>query len=105
MSPTTESTLRRKYKRRTDSERIADLEAKIVDLKAQQDAKKRKDDPLVREIPKVQRRLRKFAQMAAEVGRLDIANSTTAFISSLDRMVRADILKPARLIMDDEEGV
>ncbi len=103
MSSTTESTSRRKYKRRTDEERIADLEAKIADLKAREDAKKRKDDPLIREIPKIQRRLRKFAQMAAQVDRLDVANSTTAFVASLDRMARSDRLKPARLITDEEE--
>ena len=102
MSSMTNSTTRRSYKRRSDNERVADLEAKIADLKARSEAKKRKDDPLVREIPKVQRRLRKFAQMAAQCDRLDIANSTMAFISSLDRMVRSDKLRPARLITDEE---
>jgi|RhiMethySRZTD1v2_1073278.scaffolds.fasta_scaffold358592_2 hypothetical protein len=92
-----ESAERRSYNRRTDQERIAQLEARIADIQAREDAKKKKDDPLMKDVPKVQRRLRKFAQLAAQHERLDIANSVTAWVSSLDRMVRDDTLRPARL--------
>ena len=92
-----ESADRRSYNRRTDQERIAELEARIAEIQAREDAKKRKDDPLLKDVPKLQRRLRKFAQLAAQHERLDIANSVTAWVSSLDRMVRDDMLRPARL--------
>lgn len=93
---------RRTYRKRTDEERIAELEAKIADIKRREEAKKRKDDPVLRDIPKVQRRLRKLAGLAVEYGRLDISNTVQAWISSLDRMVREDTLKPARLELDEE---
>ena len=73
MATTNSTASRRKYKRRSDDERIADLEHRIADLKARQAAKDRKDDPVMREIPKVQRRLRKFAQLAMNHNRPDIA--------------------------------
>ena len=81
---------RRKYKRRSDDERIADLERRISDLKARQVAKQKKDDPVLREIPKLQRQLRKFAQLALDHDRPDISNSITAFTAGLDRIVRSE---------------
>ncbi len=84
------SAARRQYKRRTDDERIADLERRIVEIKQKQAAKERKQDPVVREIPKIQKRLRKFAQMAMDHNRPDIANSITAFTAGLDRIVQSD---------------
>ncbi len=81
---------RRKYKRRTDDERIADLQRRISDLKARQSAKEKKDHPVLREIPKIQRRLRKFAQLAMDHNRPDIANSITAFNAGLERILRSE---------------
>lgn len=92
---------RRKYKRRTEEQRIADLEAKIADLKAKQARKEKKDDPVLREIPKIQRRLRKFAQLAMDEKRPDIANSTTAFAASLERILRSE-LRPAQVHVEDD---
>lgn len=81
---------RRKYKRRSDEERIQDLEARIAELKTQHAARSKKQDPVLREIPKVQRRLRKFAQLAADNNRPDIANSITAFNAGLERILRSE---------------
>ena len=94
---------RRKYKRRTDDEKIADLERRIVELKQKQAAREKKDDPVLREIPKLQRRLRKFAQLAMDHNRPDISNSTMAFIAGLEHTVRSETApKPARTA-DDED--
>ena len=90
------NTGRRQYRRRSDDERIADLERRIDELKTQQAAKKKLEDPVLKEIPKVQRRLRKFAQFAMDHNRPDIANSATAFNSSLDRMLRSELTPAPR---------
>lgn len=82
---------KRKYRRRTDEERIAELEARIEQLKAKQAARDKKDDPVVRDIPKVQRRLRKFAQLAMSNRRPDLSNSTMAFVASLERVLQSEL--------------
>ncbi len=87
---------RRGYRRRSDDERIADLERRIADLKAKQVAKEKKDDPILREIPKIQRRLRKFAQVAMNHQRPDIANSITAFVAGLERILRSELQAASR---------
>lgn len=82
---------RRSYRRRSDDERIAELENRIKDLKARQAVRDKKDDPVIREIPKIQRRLRKFAQLAMNHQRPDIANSITAFTAGLERVVQSEL--------------
>ena len=42
--------------RRSDEQRIKELEAKIAEIRAREEAKKRKDDPISRHFPKLQRR-------------------------------------------------
>lgn len=79
-------TVKRPYNRRSDDERIAELQSKIELLKRKVDIKQRPDLAVVREIPKIQRRLRDFAQLSADNGREDIANTVVAFIAGLDRM-------------------
>ncbi|MEM7310567.1 MAG: hypothetical protein AAF682_28080 [Planctomycetota bacterium] len=101
---TNQGRARRTYTRRSDEERIAELEAKITEIRERQERKKRKDDPVLKDIPKVQRRLRKFSSLAVEAERLDISNMVTGWVSSLDRMLREDTLKPASLeALEDEE--
>lgn len=73
--------------RRSDEEQIADLQAKIDTLQKQVDSSSRPDLPVLKEIPKVQTRMRKFAQLAVNYGRADLANSTMAFIAGLDRVI------------------
>jgi molecular chaperone GrpE (heat shock protein) len=81
---------KRSYNRRSDDERIAELQAKIQALQGKLEAKQREDLPVLREIPKVQRRLRKFAQLAVNHGRHDLANSTLAFLAGLERNLNDD---------------
>lgn len=85
---------KRIYRRRTEEQRIRELEERIATLKAKKALRDRKDDPLVREIPKMQKRLRGFAQLAMDHKRPDLANSATAFASSLERILRSE-LQPA----------
>jgi len=77
---------KRTYNRREDSERIAEMEAKIRELRKKIESRVRPDQDVVAEVPKIQRRLRGFAQLAMKHGRADIANSTMAFMAGLDRM-------------------
>lgn len=81
---------KRKYRRRTDEERIAELQSKIAAIQKKQELKERKDSPVIKEIPRIQRRLNKFAQMALDHGREDLANSTRAFVAGLDRVLTGE---------------
>lgn len=85
MAPTT----RRNYHRRSEDERIADLQEKIQKIKSRAEMKERKGSPVLREMTKLQRTLRKFAQTALDHGRSDLALSTEAFVAGLDRIANA----------------
>ena len=89
-------TTKRKYHRRSDEERIADLERRIAELKAKQALRDKKEDPILREIPKLQRHLRKFAQAAMDHNRPDIANSTWAFGTALERIMSSELAVKTR---------
>lgn len=86
---------KRAYHRRSEDQRIADLEAKIHKIKARMEMKQRKDSPVLREVTRVQRVLRRFAQTAQDHGRSDLAMSTQAFAAGLDRLVNTPD-EPAR---------
>jgi hypothetical protein len=86
MTPTTKRT----YRRRSEEERIAELEQRIDQLKKKLESKERQDSPLLKQIPKLQTRLRKFAQLAMECGRPDVSNTTVAFVAGLDRILNPD---------------
>ncbi|QDU66939.1 hypothetical protein [Engelhardtia mirabilis] len=80
---------KRQYNRRTDEERIAELEQKIEEQREkirQRHLKARALSPVVQEIPKVQKRLQRFAQLAMDNDRPDIANSTSMFLAGLHRI-------------------
>jgi hypothetical protein len=78
---------KRSYNRRSEDQRIADLQSKIQKIKERMELKQRKDSPVLREVARVQRILRKFAQTAQDHGRSDLAMSTQAFVAGLDRLV------------------
>ncbi|HED64757.1 MAG TPA: hypothetical protein ENJ09_04290 [Planctomycetes bacterium] len=98
---------RRKYTRRTPEERIKELEARILEIKTREASRQKREDPVIKEIPKVQRRLRKFAQMAMDHNRPDIANTVTAFNAGLERILRSETRRsapatpPIEELMDD----
>ena len=85
----TEST-KRKYTRRTEEDRIRELEQRIQKMKTKIEERSRKDSPLMKEIPKLQVRLRKFADLALECGRADVSNSTVAFAAGIGRSLTPD---------------
>ncbi len=85
MSESAEKKAKRKYNRRTDDQKIAELESQIAMIKDRVEAKKRRDSPVLKEMPKIQRSLKRFAQLALDHGREDIANSATAFSTGLER--------------------
>jgi len=83
------TTAKRSYNRRSEDQRIADLQAKIEKIKSRLEEKQRKDSPVQREVTRVQRVLRKFAQTAQDNGRSDLAMSTQAFAAGLERLMNA----------------
>jgi len=76
---------KRSYTRRTDEELITELQQKLKRVEARVQAKQRPDAPVLKEVSKLSRALRKFAQFAADHDRLDLSNMTVAFQSGLDR--------------------
>lgn len=83
-----ETMTKRSYTRRSDEQRLAMLQAKLEKLKNRVAGKKQRESPIHREVKKVQRVLRKFAQTALDHDREDLANSTTAFLAGLERIAR-----------------
>ena len=94
---------RRSYNRRSDDQRIADLEARIAELKKKAAARETKNDPVVKDIPRVQRRLRKFAQLAIDHDRMDLSNSTMAFVAQLERIRTSELAKDRSRVRGQEE--
>lgn len=76
---------KRSYTRRTEEERIQELEARLQEVKARLEAKKQRESPLQREWIKTQKSLRRFIQIASDEKRADLALSAEAFAAGLDR--------------------
>lgn len=76
---------KRSYNRRSDEELIRDLQEKIQRVEKRIAAREREDAPVLKEIPKLGRHLRKFSQLAVDHGREDLSNMTLAFLSGLSR--------------------
>ncbi|MCP5020156.1 MAG: hypothetical protein GY930_00130 [bacterium] len=80
---------KRNYKRRSSTEIVEDLQARIQALEVRIEAKKRKDMPIFKELTKVRKTLGNFSQTCVDNGRSDLSNSVLAFISTLDRQSQA----------------
>ena len=106
METSTKSRSKRSYERRSDDQRIADLQQKIQSLQVKAQAKIEKemsaDHAVLKSIPKLARHLRKFADLAMSNGRQDIATSTWAFMAGLERNLGQD--EPARRRRSDARG-
>ena len=81
----------RSYNRRSADQRVADLEQRIAELKSKQAAKDKKSDPVLREIQKLQKRLKRFIQLAHDHKRPDVANSAMGFKSMLERILASEL--------------
>ena len=82
---------KRSYNRRSEEEQIRELQEKVAELKAQAEAKSRKDMPVVREWPKTQKALRAFMQVAMDHKREDLAISAQAFMAGIERSLDPDV--------------
>jgi len=98
-----ESQMRRSYTRRSAEERVADIERRIAELKAKQAAREKKDDPVLREIQKLLKRMKAFAQFALDNNRPDVANSTLGFKTVLERILTSELGSAAADERDDED--
>jgi hypothetical protein len=83
---------KRPLSRRTEEDQIRELQQKVDELKAQLEAKSRKDLPVVQAWPKVQRVLRQFVQVATDHHRTDIAISAQAFMAGVDRSLDPEVM-------------
>jgi molecular chaperone GrpE (heat shock protein) len=81
---------KRSYRRRSDEERLNELQDRLSKLKERVAERKRKDSPLHRELSRTRRTLRSLAQTAQDNGRADISNSTLAFLAGLERMIQSE---------------
>lgn len=77
----------RTHQRRSAEERVAEIERKIEELRAREAARTRKDDPILREIRRLQKSLTRFVQIAHDHQRPDIANSAMGFRAMLERIL------------------
>ncbi len=98
METSTKLRSKRAHERRSDEERIAELQQRILELQLKEQAKLERvippDHAVLKSIPKLARHLRKFADLAMAHGRQDIATSTWAFMAGLERNLGKD--EPAR---------
>lgn len=76
---------KRSYTRRSDEQLILELQEKLKRVEKRIEAKQRADAPVLKEVSKLTRALRRFAQVATDHDRIDLANMTLAFQSGLDR--------------------
>lgn len=83
---------KRTYRRRTDAERIADLELQIerererLEKQKAAERAKREINPAVKKIPQLAKHLQKFSQLAVDNDRLDLSNMVTMFLVGLQRI-------------------
>lgn len=91
MEVSAQSTMPRSYHRRSADERLTDLDRKIAELKAKQASREKKDDPILREIQKLQKRLKRFIQTAHDHKRPDVANGAMGFKAMLDRILASEM--------------
>jgi len=87
---------KRKYTRRSEEERIEDLQKKINEIQQRIEAKRMKESPVLKAMGKVRRALKRFAQTAQDHGRADLALSTEAFAAGLERAAHSTEETPRR---------
>ena len=88
ISPTKLMT-KREYNRRTDEERLSELEIQLEKLKSKVQQEQRSDAPVLKEIKKVKTALNKFSQICADHGRTDMTNSVMAFLHTLNQQAKS----------------
>ena len=76
---------KRPYRRRTDEERIAELQSKIAELEQRVQSEQRPDGEVLKAVPRIKKSLGRFAQLCVDHGRHDLSNSALAFLATLER--------------------
>lgn len=104
METLTPAPMSRPYQRRTSEQKIADLQRKIEALKARQEARSKKSDPVLKQALKLHRSLKAFIQVALDNRRPDIANSALGFKASLERLVEESQGSPSLDEADEAVG-
>ena len=87
---------KRSYQRRSEDERIKDLEQKVAQLRLKLERKQRKDQPVLKEFKRAQKVLQRFAVVAHEHARPDIGNMVDAFAAGLARQIDLEPEEPRR---------
>ncbi|HIF39951.1 MAG TPA: hypothetical protein EYQ74_02475 [Planctomycetes bacterium] len=80
---------KREYNRRTDEERLSELETQLEKLKSKVQQEQRSDAPVLKDIKKVRTALNKFSQVCANHGRTDMVNSVMAFLHTLEHQAKS----------------
>ncbi len=83
------SMTKREYNRRTDDELLEDLESQLESLKSRAEKEQRPDAAVLKEFAKVKKTLARFTQICVNNGRMDLSNSTMAFMHTLDQQAKA----------------
>lgn len=78
---------KRPYNRKTEDERIQELQERIEMLKQRMEQKQRKDGPVLKELAKLRKALVRFSNVAMQCERADLSMSTQAFLAGLERSV------------------
>ena len=76
--------MKRTYRRRSDEQMIEDLEAKVREVQQRVESRQRKDSPVLKEIPKLKRKLAGFAQLCMDHNRKDLSNTVLAFLTTIE---------------------
>ena len=79
---------KREYNRRSDEQIIDELQSRIKKIEQRIEARRRKDSPVLKEVPKIRRALAKFGQLCMDHDRKDISNTVTVFLATLENQVR-----------------
>jgi len=83
---------------------VSALQDRITELKAKLTAQQKKTDPVLREIQKLQKTLKRFIQLAHDNNRPDIANSAMGFRSMLERILVAELKAEPPSEAEDSEA-
>lgn len=96
---------KRTYQRRSEEDRIKELEQKVALLRERLERKQRKDGPVLKEFKKLHKVLQRFAVTAHEHSRADIGNMVDAFTAGLARQIDLTPDEPRRRSRSsNEEG-
>ena len=76
-------------KRRSEEELIEELEAKIREVEARKERRRRRaESPIAKDFERLKRHMAKFTQACVDNDRNDIANSVMGFMTILERQAK-----------------